>query len=82
MCSLKPPRHISTPPRLCENSDGQLACRTSISISSIWESIIIATSFGKGNLRKQFHAFFAQARFHTVWVLVVQKRAGDSIDAS
>src|SRR5882757_1254324 len=32
--------------RLCENSDAQLACRTSISISSMWESIVLPTSFG------------------------------------
>src|ERR1017187_9447083 len=65
MFYLTPPRHISTLPRLCENSDIQLACRTSISISSIWESIVLATSFGRRQLRKQFCASFAQARFHT-----------------
>src|SRR6266478_5765157 len=53
---------------LCENSDVQLACRTSISISSMWESIVLTTSFGRKQLRKQFCASFAQARFHTVWV--------------
>jgi hypothetical protein len=54
--------------RVCENSDVQLACRTSISISSMWESIVLATSFRRRQLRKQFCASFAQARFHTAWV--------------
>jgi hypothetical protein len=54
--------------RLCKNADVRLACRTSISISSIWESIVLATSFGRRQLRKQFCASFAQARFHTAWV--------------
>jgi hypothetical protein len=54
--------------RLCENSGVQLACRTSISISSMWESIVLTTSFGRRQLRKQFCASFAQARFHTAWV--------------
>src|SRR6266436_1078275 len=48
---------------LCENSDVQLACRTSISISSMWESIVLTTSFGRRQLRKQFCAFFAKRVF-------------------
>jgi hypothetical protein len=59
---------VSCGSRLCENPDVQLACRTSISISSMWESIVLATSLGRRRLRKQFCAFFAQARFHTAWV--------------
>jgi hypothetical protein len=62
-------------PRLCENSDFELACRTSISISSMWESIVLTTSFGRRQLRKQFCAFFAQARFHTAWTLSGHDRA-------
>src|SRR5260370_26909458 len=34
----------------------------------MWESIVLTTSFGRRQLRKQFCAFFAQARFHTAWV--------------
>jgi hypothetical protein len=60
---------VSFGSRLCENSDAQLACRTSISISSMWESIVLATSFGRRQLRKQSCASFAQARFHTAWVI-------------
>jgi hypothetical protein len=29
----------------------------------MWESIVLATSFGRRQLRKQFCASFAQARF-------------------
>jgi len=60
-------RNVRLGSRLCENSDVQLACRTSISISSIWESIVLAASFGRRQLRKQFCASFVQARFHTAW---------------
>ncbi len=34
----------------------------------MWESIVLATSFGRGQLRKQFCVPFAEARFHTAWV--------------
>jgi hypothetical protein len=61
--------------RVCENSDVQLACRTSISISSMWESIVLATSFRRRQLRKQFCASFAQARFHTAWVIFGSRTA-------
>ena len=54
--------------RLCENSDPQLARRISISISSISESIALAASFERRQLRKQFCASVAEARFHTAWV--------------
>jgi hypothetical protein len=30
--------------RLCENSDVELACRISVSISSLWKPIALATS--------------------------------------
>jgi len=65
--------------RLCENSDGQLACRTSISISSMWESIVLTTSFGRRQLRKQFCACFAQASFHTAWDISVILKVGQSL---
>src|SRR5205823_2628228 len=60
----------------CENSDVQLACRTSISISSIWESIVLPTSSGRRQLRKQFCASFAQARFHTAWTQLGHRAEG------
>src|SRR5258705_13526521 len=34
----------------------------------MWESIILATSFRRRQLRKQFCASFAKALFHTAWV--------------
>jgi len=52
-------------PRLCENSDVQLARRNSIWISSMWKPIVLATSFGRRQLRKQFYASLAHPRFHT-----------------
>ena len=48
-------------------SDPQLARRISISISSISESIALAPSFGRRQLKKQFCASVAEARFHTAW---------------
>ena len=46
----------------------EIARRISISISSISESIALAASFGRRQLRKQFCASVAQVRFHTAWV--------------
>jgi len=53
--------------RLCENSDAQLACRISVSISSMQKPNALAASVGRRQLRKQFCASFVQARFHTAW---------------
>jgi hypothetical protein len=39
----------------------------------MWESIVLATSFGRRQLKKQFCASFALARFHTAWVDSVEK---------
>jgi hypothetical protein len=60
---------------LCENSDGQLACRTFISVSTMLESIVLATTFGRRQLRKQFCASLAQTSFHTAWVIFGLRRA-------
>ena len=68
MFYLTPPRHISTLPSLCENSDVELARRISVSISSLSNPITPATSLGRKQLRKQFCASLAQASFHTAWV--------------
>jgi hypothetical protein len=48
----------------------------------MWESIVLATSFGRRQLRKQFCASFAEARFHTALNLSVswlakRRLAGD-----
>jgi hypothetical protein len=52
--------------RLCENSDVQLACRISVSISSMQKPNAPAASVGRRQLRKQFCASFVQARFHSL----------------
>jgi hypothetical protein len=54
--------------RLCENSNFQLACRISVSISSMRKPIALATTVGRRQLRKQFCASLARSRFHTASV--------------
>ena len=51
--------------RLCENSNVELACRISGSISSMRKPIALAISVGRGQLRKQFCASLARSRFYT-----------------
>jgi hypothetical protein len=41
----------------------------------MWESIVLATSFGRRQLRKQFCASFAEARFYTAWVIFGSQRS-------
>jgi len=36
--------HLCVDAHLCENSDVELACRISVSISSLWKPIALATS--------------------------------------
>ena len=55
--------------RLCENPNVQLACRISVSISSMRNRITLATSVERRRLRKQFCASLARSRFHTAWVI-------------
>src|SRR6202163_2633476 len=45
------------PAHLCENSNVQLSCRISVSISSMRKPITLATSVERRQLRKQFCAF-------------------------
>ena len=52
-------------PDCVKTPDPQLARRISIPISSISELIALAASFGRRQLRKQFCASVAEARFHT-----------------
>jgi hypothetical protein len=72
-CASAPVTNVRYCPRLCENSDARLACRTSFSISSMWESVALATTVRRRKLRKQFCAFSAVARFHTAWSVSVKK---------
>ena len=61
-------RNVRVGSRLCENSDVGLARRKSVSISLIRKLVLLAPSVARRQLRKQFCAAFAQARFHTAWV--------------
>src|ERR1700681_3271755 len=56
------------PAHLCESSDVGLARRKSVSISLLRKLVLLAPSVARRQLRKQFCAAFAQARFHTAWV--------------
>src|SRR5216683_3964893 len=47
MFDLQPPRHIPTLPRLCEKSVVQVACRISVSISSMRKPVALATTVGR-----------------------------------
>jgi hypothetical protein len=68
MFYLKPPRHISTLPSLCENSDVELSRRTFVSITSNKKRTALAGTIERRKEGKQFCAFSARARFHTAWV--------------
>src|SRR5229473_1933365 len=65
MFYLTPPRHISTLPRLCENSDFELSCRNSFSITMDWKRTALPVITERRKGRKQFCAFSARARFYT-----------------
>jgi hypothetical protein len=68
MFYLTPPRHISTLPRLCKNSDVELARRKFVSIALNKKRSDLPVTVGRRKERKQFCAFSARARFHTAWV--------------
>jgi len=68
MFSLKPPRHIPTLPRLCENSDLELSRRTFVSITLNKKRTTLAGIVERRKERKQFCAFSTRGRFHTAWV--------------
>src|SRR5882724_1324487 len=69
MFYLTPPRHISTLPWLCENSDAELSRRTFVSTTSNKKRTALAGTIERRKERKQFCAFSACARFHTAWVI-------------
>src|SRR6266849_2315144 len=54
-------------PRLCENSDVELARRKFVSITSNNKRTALAVTVERRKERKQFCAFSARARFHTPW---------------
>src|SRR5258707_5857520 len=55
-------------PRLCENSDVELARRKFVSITWNKKRAALAVTVERRKERKQFCAFSARARFHTAWV--------------
>src|SRR6266436_8143467 len=64
-------RSIAAPPlvvgygsRLCENSDFELSCRNSFSITMDWKRTALPVITERRKGRKQFCAFFARARFY------------------
>src|SRR5258706_15103143 len=62
MCSLKPPRHISTLPRLCENSDVELARRNFVSITLNRKRIALAVTVeGDKGENNSAHSLLAHA---------------------
>src|SRR6266852_6880098 len=54
-------------PRLCENSDIELARRKFVSITLNKKRTALAVTVENRKERKQFCAFSARARFHTAW---------------
>jgi len=56
-------------PRLCENSDVELARRKFVSITLNNKRTALAVAVERRKERKQFCAFSARARFHTAWTL-------------
>src|SRR5258706_14420737 len=84
MCSLKPPRHISTLPRLCENSDVELARRNFVSITLNRKRIALAVTVegGKGE-NNSAHSLlahlFTQVRRETGKGQVVQVHYDEGI---
>jgi hypothetical protein len=54
-------------PRLCENSDVELARRKFVSITLNKKRTALAVTVERRKERKQFCAFSARARFHTAW---------------
>src|SRR6266478_6869583 len=57
--------------RLCENSDFELSCRNSFSITMDWKRTALPVITERRKVRKQFCAFSARARFYTAWVIRV-----------
>ena len=60
-------RQIRDGPRLCENSDVELARRKFVSITLNNKRAALAATVERRKERKQFWAFSARARFHTAW---------------
>src|ERR1700730_4298316 len=66
---VRPLRHVGKVPRLCKNSDVELARRKFVSIALNKKRRQLPVTVGRRKERKQFCAFTARARFHTAWVI-------------
>src|SRR5216684_2421071 len=64
-----PIRMSALGPRLCENSDVELARRKFVSITLNNKRTALAVTVERRKERKQFCAFSARARFHTAWAI-------------
>jgi hypothetical protein len=60
--------HFRSGSRLCENSDFELSCRNSFSITMDWKRTALPVITERRKGRKQFCAFSARARFYTASV--------------
>src|SRR5229473_3397915 len=59
------PGHFRFWLRLCENSDFELSCRNSFSITMDWKRTALPVITERRKGKKQFCAFSARARFYT-----------------
>src|ERR1700694_1730059 len=68
MFYLTPPRHISTLPRLCENSLEPRTRRIVFSIAFSQEKSPVPSVSTTKKLRQKFYAQDQRRSFHTAWV--------------
>jgi hypothetical protein len=71
--------HVRDGSRLCENSDVELAHRTSVSITSNRKRTALEVTVKGGQERRQFYAFFARARFHNQKATSADDRTGSAL---
>jgi hypothetical protein len=69
MFYLKPPRHISTLPSLCENSLEARTRRIVFSIVFSQEKSPVQSVSTTTKLRQKFYAQAQRRSFHTAWVI-------------
>src|SRR5216684_3435931 len=70
MFYLTPPRHISTLPRLCENSLEPRTRRIVFSIAFSQEKSPVQSIPATTKLRQKFYAQLQSRSFHTAWVIL------------
>jgi len=65
MFSLKPPRHIPTLPRLCENASGRRLLRIDFSFMASRWTLRALLIFVSAKLRRKFYFAKERRSFHT-----------------